>query len=150
MCAIVRASGFNRPLIYTSFLQEELQHVRRANPDAQTMILFRWLPTNPSAAAAKLHATHVGLRLDTVTKPLVTALHNEHLIVFTYTANQPIEISKMKMLGVERIISRLSGPCPTNQITGVFADANVSRQKRAQKQRGRPCTKVGGRPQCGA
>lgn len=105
VCAIVRTSDFNQPVIYASFLQEELHHVRRANPDAQTMILFTRLPSNPGATAARLHATHVGLRLDTVTKPLVAALHNEHLIVFTYTANRPTEISKMKMLGVDGIIS---------------------------------------------
>ena len=104
-CTIVRAGGFNRPVIYASFLQEELQHVRRANPDAQTMILFTRLPTNPGAAAARLHATHVGLRLNAVTKPLVTAMHNDRLIVFAYTANQPAEISKMKRLGVDGIIS---------------------------------------------
>lgn len=105
VCAIVRASGFNGPVIYASFLQEELQHVRRANPDAQTMILFTRLPTNPCAIAARLHATHIGLRLNTVTKPLVTALHNDRLIVFAYTANHPAEISKMKTLGVDGIIS---------------------------------------------
>lgn len=104
-CAIVRARGFNRPVIYTSFLQEELHHVRRADPDAQTMILFTRLPSNPCAAAARLHATHVGLRFNTVTKPLVTALHNERLIVFAYTANQPAEISKMNVLGVDGVIS---------------------------------------------
>ena len=105
VCAIVRSSGFNQPVIYTSFLQEELQHVRRANPNAQTMILFTRLPASPWAAAARLHATHVGLRLDTVTEPLVNALHNQGLIVFAYTANQPAQISKMKMLGVDGIIS---------------------------------------------
>ena len=105
VCAIVRADGFNRPVIYASFLQEELQHVRRANSDAQTMILFTRLPANPGAAAARLHATHVGLGLNTVTKPLVTALHNERLLVFAYTANQPAEISKMHVLGVDGIIS---------------------------------------------
>jgi glycerophosphoryl diester phosphodiesterase len=105
VCTIVRAGGFNQPVIYASFLQEELQHVRRANPNAQTMILFTQLPLNPDAAAARLDATHVGLRLDTVTERLVTALHHEHLIVFAYTANQPAEISKMKMLGVNGIIS---------------------------------------------
>lgn len=105
VCAIVRASGFNEPVIYASFLQEELQHVRRANPDAQTMILFTRLPTNPGTIAARLHATHVGLRFDTVTNPLVTALHNDRLIVFAYTANQPTEISKMKTLGVDGIMS---------------------------------------------
>jgi glycerophosphoryl diester phosphodiesterase len=105
VCAIVRSSGFNQPVIYASFLQEELQHVRRANPNAQTMILFTRLPASPWAAAAKLHATHVGLRLDTVTEPLVNALHNQGLIVFAYTANQPAQINKMKMLGVDGIIS---------------------------------------------
>jgi glycerophosphoryl diester phosphodiesterase len=104
-CATVRAGGFNGPVIYASFLQEELQHVRRANPDAQTMILFTRLATNPGAVAAGLHATHVGLRLDTVTKSLVTALHNERLIVFAYTANQPAEISRLIVLGVDGIVS---------------------------------------------
>lgn len=104
-CATVRASGFNGPVIYASFLQEELQHVRRVDPEAQTMILFRRLPANPDAVAARLHATHVGLRLDTVTKPLVTALHQQGLIVFAYTANQPAEIIKMSALGVDGIIS---------------------------------------------
>lgn len=105
VCAIVRGSGFTQPVIYASFLQEELQHVRRASPNAQTMILFTRLPANPWATAAKLHATHVGLRLDTVTEPLVNALHNQGLIVFAYTANQPAQISKMKTLGVDGIIS---------------------------------------------
>jgi glycerophosphoryl diester phosphodiesterase len=105
VCAIVRGSGFTQPVIYASFLQEELQHVRRANPQAQTMILFTRLPANPGIVAVRLHATHVGLRLDTVTEPLVNALHNQGLIVFAYTANQPAQVSKMKRLGVDGIIS---------------------------------------------
>ncbi|MEK6783891.1 MAG: glycerophosphodiester phosphodiesterase family protein [Nitrospirota bacterium] len=105
VCAIVRGSGFTQPVIYASFLQEELQHVRRANPQAQSMILFTRLPANPGIVAVRLHATHVGLRLDTVTEPLVNALHNQGLIVFAYTANQPAQVSKMKRLGVDGIIS---------------------------------------------
>jgi len=105
VCTIIRASGFNGPVIYASFLQEELRHVRRANPNAQTMILFTRLPTNPRAVTARLHATHIGLRFDTVTKPLVTALDNERLILFAYTANQPAEISRLNVLGVDGIIS---------------------------------------------
>ncbi|OQW33034.1 MAG: hypothetical protein A4E19_06725 [Nitrospira sp. SG-bin1] len=105
VCATVRASGFNGPVIYASFLLEELQHVHQANPNAQTMILFTRLPATPGEVATGLHATHVGLRLDTVTKPLVTALHNQGLLVFAYTANQPVEVIKMKALGVDGIIS---------------------------------------------
>lgn len=105
VCAVVRASGFNRSVIYASFLQEELQHVRRADPNAQTMILFKRLPTNPSTTAMTLQATHVGLRIDTVTTSLVTTLHTRDLLVLTYTANTPTEIERMKMLGVDGIIS---------------------------------------------
>ena len=105
VCAIVRASGFDRPVIYASFLREELQHVRRIDSAAQTMILLTRKLTNPGAVAAGLRATHVGLRLDTVTKPFVIALHNKRLIVFAYTANQPAEISRMIALGVDGIIS---------------------------------------------
>jgi glycerophosphoryl diester phosphodiesterase len=105
VCATVRTGGFNRPVIYASFLQEELQHVRQADPNAQTMILFTRLPTDPVAVAATLHATHVGLRLDRVTKQLVMALHNEGLTVFAYTANRPAEIYTMVSFGVDGIIS---------------------------------------------
>lgn len=105
VCAIVRASGFNGPVIYASFLQEELQHVRRANPDAQTMILFTRLPTNPGAIATGLHATHVGLRFNTATRSLVNVLHKAGLIVLVYTVNTPAGITKMKTLGVDGIIS---------------------------------------------
>jgi glycerophosphoryl diester phosphodiesterase len=105
VCALVRASGFNRSVIYASFLQEELQHVRWADPNAQTMILFKRLPSNPSTAAMSLQATHVGLRIDTVTTSLVTALHTRDLLVLTYTANTPAEIERMKLLGVDGIIS---------------------------------------------
>ncbi len=105
VCATVRASGFNRPVIYASFLQEELQHVRRVDPNAQTLVLFKWFPKNPVAAAFELQATHVGLRSNTATRREVNALHNAGLIVFVYTVNKPAEVNKMKLLGVDGLIS---------------------------------------------
>lgn len=105
VCATVRAGGFNGPVIYASFLREELRHVRRADPDAQIMLLFPRVSVNPIVAASRLHAAYVGLRHDTVTQSLVTALHNEHLIVFVYTVNNLTDIKKMKTLGVDGIIS---------------------------------------------
>ncbi len=105
ICAIVRASGFTGPVIYASFLHEELQHVRRADPDFRTLVLFKRLPKNPAAEAARLQATHVGLRVDMATLPLVGALHKAHLPVFVYTVNKPADIQKMRRLGVEGLIS---------------------------------------------
>jgi len=106
VCTTVRASGFNRPVIYASFLQKELHHVRRVDPNSQTLVLFnKWFPKDPVAAAFKLQATHVGLHFNTATRHRVNALHNAGLTVFVYTVNKPAEINKMNLLGVDGLIS---------------------------------------------
>ncbi|NJN70191.1 MAG: glycerophosphoryl diester phosphodiesterase [Nitrospira sp.] len=104
-CATVRGSGFNGSVIFASFLLEELQHVRRIDPKAQTLALFKRLPEDPGATAISLQATHVGIRIDTVTKPLVHRLHDARLLVFVYTVDNPAAIKRVKMLGVDGIIS---------------------------------------------
>jgi glycerophosphoryl diester phosphodiesterase len=105
VCGIVRASGFPGEIIYASLLHDELQHVRRADPDARTLVLFKRLPKDPAAEAIRLQATHVGLRFDTATLPLVKALHKARLTVFVYTVNKPADIAKMRTLGVDGIVS---------------------------------------------
>lgn len=104
-CATVRGSGFNGPVIYASFLHQELQHVRRIDPQALTLALFKRLPEDPSTIALNLQATHAGVRVDAVTKPLARSLHEAGLIVFAYTVDNPAAIKRMKMLGVDGIIS---------------------------------------------
>lgn len=104
-CGIVRASGFTGPIIYASFLHDELQHIRRIDPDANTMVLFKRLPKDPAAEAARLQATHVGLRFDTATIPLAKALHQAGLIVFVYTVNKPKDLQRMRTLNVDGIVS---------------------------------------------
>lgn len=105
ICGIVRASGFTGPIIYASFLHDELQHLRRADPDARTMALFKKLPKDPAADAVRLQATHVGLRFNVATTPLVKALHKAGLVVFAYTVNKPKDIQRMRTLGVDGIVS---------------------------------------------
>jgi len=105
VCGVVRASGFPGELIYASFLHDELQHIRQADPEAKTLALFKGAPANPAAEAARIRATHVGLRFDTATLPLVKALHRAHLPVFVYTVNRPTDIARMRALGVDGIVS---------------------------------------------
>ncbi len=105
VCAMVRASGLNRSVIYASFLHEELQHVRRIDPYADTLVLFKWFSKAPVAQAIRLQATHVGLRFNTATRRRVNALHKAGLTVFVYTVNKPAEVNKMKILGVDGLIS---------------------------------------------
>ena len=104
-CATVRGSGFVGPVIYASFLHEELQHVRRIDPQALTLALFKRLPEDPGATALNLQATHVGVRIDAVTKPIVQSLHDSGVMVFVYTVDKPAAIKRTKLLGVDGIIS---------------------------------------------
>jgi len=105
ICGIVRASGFPGEIIYASYLHDELQHVRRADPDAKTLVLFKRLPKDPAAEAIRLQATHVGLRFDTATMPLVKTLHKARFTVFVHTVNKPADIARMRSLGVDGIVS---------------------------------------------
>lgn len=105
VCCIVHASGFTGPIIYASFLHDELQHIHQAERGVSTMVLFKRLPQDPVAAGTSLRATCVGLRFDKATKPLLKAFHKAGLVVFTYTVNKPSDIQRVRALGVDGIVS---------------------------------------------
>jgi glycerophosphoryl diester phosphodiesterase len=105
LVSTVRASGFSGPVIYASFQPDDLQHIRRIEPDGRTMILFDRLPKLPVAEALNFQATHVGLRFTKATAPLVQALHKAGLTAFVYTVNKPADIKRMHALDVDGIVS---------------------------------------------
>ena len=101
----VRAAGFKDPVIYASFLHDELTHVRTADPEASLMVLFGSLPSASVARARQVGLSHVGLRHNTATRRLVDAFHLADLFVFVYTANTPGEILDAVSVGVDGVIS---------------------------------------------
>lgn len=101
----VREAGFSAPVIYASFLHDELMDVRSGNPKASLMVLFSRLPHSPVARAMKYRPSHVGLRHDTATGRLVDAFHDEGLLVFVYTADNLGDIQRALSLGVDGVIS---------------------------------------------
>ena len=104
---VVRRSGGKTPLIYASFLHDELAQVRTSDPTASLMVLFGRLPLAPVARAIAYGPSHVGLRRDTATRPLVDAFHQVGLLVFVYTADAPDDIRHAVSLGVDGIISNV-------------------------------------------
>ena len=93
------------PVIYASFLHDELIQVRRFDPIAPLMALFGRLPRNPVVRAVTHGASHVGLRHDTATHHLVEACHRAGLLVCVYTADHPRNIQHGLSLGVDGVIS---------------------------------------------
>jgi glycerophosphoryl diester phosphodiesterase len=101
----VRGAGFRDPVIYASFLHDELTHVRAVDPGASLMVLFGRLPQAPVARAIEHGSSHVGLRHDTATRRLVDAFHRADLLVFVYTADRPDDIQHALSVGVDGVIS---------------------------------------------
>jgi glycerophosphoryl diester phosphodiesterase len=101
----VRKAGFKDPVIYASFLHDELTHVRAVDPEASLMLLFGRLPQAPVARAMEYRPSHVGLRHDTATRRFVDAFHRADLLVFVYTADSSGDIQHALSVGVDGVIS---------------------------------------------
>lgn len=101
----VREAGFRDPVIYASFLHDELKHVRTVDPEASLMVLFGGLSRAPVARAIKYGPSYVGLRHDKATRPLVDSFHRADLLVFVYTADAPSDIQRALSLDVDGVIS---------------------------------------------
>lgn len=101
----VQKIGFTDPVIYASFLHDELIQVWKFAPGASFMALFGRLPRDPVGRAVIHGASHVGLRHDTATHRLVEACHRANLLVCVYTADNPRDIQHGLSLGVDGVIS---------------------------------------------
>lgn len=102
---VVREAGFRDPVIYASFLHDEMKHVRTADPEASLMVLFGGLSRASVARAIKYGSSYVGLRHDKTTRVLVDSFHRAGLLVFVYTADAPSDIQRALSLDVDGVIS---------------------------------------------
>ena len=109
LCAKVRVTDFQGPVIFASFFHEELLTVRKLMPDAQTLALIEDSLPDHTDFAINVNATHAGLTLDFATPAMVQALQVQGIKVFVYTVDEPDDIAEMKRLGVDGIISNFPG-----------------------------------------
>jgi glycerophosphoryl diester phosphodiesterase len=104
--AIVRRAGFGHPVIFASFLFEELVRVRAADPRTAIMPLFgETLPANPLEEVVMLQASQVGFFYRTLTPDLMKSCHEAGIRVFAYTVNDVLAIRHVRGLNIDGIIS---------------------------------------------
>ena len=108
---IVQQSGFSGSVIYASFHHKELACVRESVPSATIMPLISRGRIAPSIPA-KLSARYVGIRVDRVTKPVVESLHAAGVLMFAFTVNDADDITYMRDIGVDGIISDMPAARP--------------------------------------
>lgn len=102
---VVEISAFSGPVVYASFLHDELVTIRRKDAQSQTLALLAGVPINRTAFATDAHATHAGIAFETLTPSFLGALKRTGLRVFVYTVNEPGEIRVARALSVDGIIS---------------------------------------------
>lgn len=103
---VVRRSGFRGPVIFASFLTDDLVRIRQAETKVPTMVLFgKDVGTDPVQQATALKATHVGLHFRTATPVLVKRCRQAGLQVFVYTVNESSDIEAMRAIGVDGMVS---------------------------------------------
>lgn len=122
----VRRAGFKDPLVYASFLHDELRYVRAADPAAVVMALFGRLPRDPVVRAREHQCSYVGLRHETATRPLVETCHRAGLLVFVYTVDSPVDIQRALSIGVDGAISNFPDRIGRPEVRSALSGANGS------------------------
>jgi glycerophosphoryl diester phosphodiesterase len=97
--------SYRGPVIFSSFLHEEILVIRELDPRAMTMALMEAVPITRTAFAQEARATHAGIALDSMTGAFGEALHQAGLRVFLYTADTNEQIGLARALGADGIIS---------------------------------------------
>jgi glycerophosphoryl diester phosphodiesterase len=110
----VRKAQFQGPVLYASFLHQELTQVRAIAPEATLMVLLDRLPRSPVAYAAQYRPDYVGLRHDRASRDLVDAFHRANVLVWVYTANTLKDIQRAISIGVDGVISDFPDRIPKN------------------------------------
>ncbi len=97
--------GYRGPVIYSSFLHQEILAIRKLDPQAMTMALLEAVPISRTAFAQEAKATYAGIALDSMTTEFGEALHRAGLRIFLYTADTNEQIGLARALRADGIIS---------------------------------------------
>ena len=91
--------------LVTSFDHHQLQHIQQHAPEIPLGVLIVGMPLDYATCATELNATTIVACKDFINQVFVDDAHKRGLKIFVFTANEPDEITCLKKLGVDGIIS---------------------------------------------
>ena len=91
--------------LVSSFNHRELLNAKRLDPNVLTGALIVGLPIDNAAFAEKLGCYSVHLCIDFIDEVFVEDAHKRGLKVFVFTVNEPEDIARMELLGVDGVFT---------------------------------------------
>jgi len=91
--------------IISSYLYSELFLVRQLDPDIQIGVIADELPDVALSFARDVNAYSFHPSLSLVSKELVEKVHEEGMLLYVHTVNDPDNIAKVKAMGVDGVFT---------------------------------------------
>ena len=104
-CAGGTEGSIGHPVIYASFLHDELIHVRAVETEAALMVLFDRLPRAPVAYAMQYQTRLRRSSARQSHRPARRRIPSRERVVWVYTANSLADIAHAISIGVDGVIS---------------------------------------------
>ncbi len=102
----VRQRGWSyEEFAVSAFDHSQINEVKRLRPEIRTGALMSKPGRGAAARAQQLGAWSVNLAKESVTPALVSEAHRRGLKVFAFTVNEPEDIARMAVLGVDGVFS---------------------------------------------
>ncbi|MEX0272952.1 MAG: glycerophosphodiester phosphodiesterase [Flavobacteriaceae bacterium] len=92
-------------VIISSFNWDELREMRRINPNVAIAVLTEEDPLGAIPVAEELNAVAINPNFGDLDQEVVNAIHEKGFKVFTWTVNEPNDITEMKRFGVDGIFT---------------------------------------------
>ncbi len=89
----------------SSFDHEELKRFKAIEPEVKIGALIKRLPRNHEDFIKRIGADSINILLRAVKRKFIDYAHRKGVKVFVWTVNHPDDIKRMKLLGVDAIIS---------------------------------------------
>ena len=105
---LIQKKGLISRVLISSFFHDEVKKVKEIDPNIKTAILLFGVPVKPENLVdwvIKAKADGANLEYEFVTKDYIDALHKNNFFINIFTVNDPREITLMKEMGVDGIIS---------------------------------------------
>lgn len=108
---VLRRGWRYEDFLLSAFDHKQIIEANRLRPEIPTGALIERVPRGLAAFAEKLGASSVNPPKERVTAKLVADAHRRGLKVFVFTVNKPVDIARMRALGVDGVFSDYPERC---------------------------------------